>query len=72
MKGSIIEHNDGKGYQFGIPIKEQPKAFKKQKRIAVWLIDIGEEEPFFLKNQKGGNILAVWELSNTKVKGFIN
>ena len=68
MKGQILEWNNGKGYQRGLLVADkQIKSLTHQGRALVYMLD----EDFNLeKNEKGGNVIGIVTLKESKCIGF--
>lgn len=68
MKGQILEFNNGQGYRRGLMVAEkQIKSLTHQGRALVYMLD---EDLNLQKNDKGGNVIGIFELKHTKVIGF--
>ena len=67
MKGQILEWNNGKGYRRGLMVLDkQIKSLTHQGRAVVYIFN-GE---FLETNEKGGYVIGIVTLKNTKLIGF--
>ena len=70
MKGQILEWNNGKGYRRGLLVADkQIKSLTHQGRALVYILD---EDLNLEKNEKGGNVIGLVTLKETKLIGFQN
>lgn len=68
MKGQILEWNNGKGYRRGLLVDDkQIKSLTHQGRALVYMLD---EDLNLEKNEKGGNVIGIVTLKDSKCIGF--
>ena len=68
MKGQILEWNNGKGYRRGLLVPDkQIKSLTHQGRALVYMLD---EDLNLEKNEKGGYVIGIVTLKDSKCIGF--